>query len=715
MCSRGLRGGGRPVSASARVLVVTALAAGGLGGGSVAAQDLSVFSALDLQGSVATDGTPVRGTLGSQDLIATGGRRIQVWGLDASDGEQLQVDLRSGDFDAYVYVVGPGLGEGLSDDDGGDGLNARVCVVVDEPGEYRIVAASLSSATGDYALEVNPREGVSDGACPEGEDEASVEAADIDDLPTDGRALRAGAEVEGLLSSSDPTLYGSLAQAWAVEGRAGESFSVDLVSDVFDAYLLVAGPGLEADLSDDDGAGRCDSRVTLTFPESGLYRVVASTLSASEGGPYRLITSEQPGPASDQACSPPSTTAAASLDIEDVAVVGSLAWEETREGSLTGSEGQYDGKMMQAWTLEGDAGARIAIEMRSSDFDSYLYLTGPGFEDPASNDDGAGNLNARLCAEFPEDGEYRVLSGPYSGGESGQRYTIRASRNDAAASCEEFEMSPDAIAGVLAQLPTGGRVLALGGEGEGTLDPAVDARHPDTNHLIQAWSFRGEAGRTVYVDVLSDEFDTVLYGLGAGIDGVLFIDDGAEGCNSRMSITPSESGSILLLPGAYSQEASGTFRLRASEDPLPMEDNGCDFSDADAPAGVAAADALAGVSTGEARPVEPITVASGSLGSEDEHLAGGQPAQAWTLPVQAGEEIEITLVSEAFDPMLYVDGLSIAPPLMDDDGAGELDSRITYTPTEDGVLRLVVSAYAADAAGDFELRIVRRVPVPATR
>ncbi len=714
MRPRSLRGGGRSVSPSARVFVVAALAAG-LGEGSLAAQDLSVFSALDLQGRVITDGTPVRGTLGPQDLIATGGRRIQVWELDASDGDHLQVELRSGDFDAYVYVVGPGLGEGLSDDDGGDGLNARVCVVVDEPGEYRIVSGSLSSATGGYALAVSPREGVSDGACPEGDVEASVEAADIDDLPTDGRALSVGSEIEGVLSSSDPTLFGSLAQAWAVEGRAGESFSVDLVLDAFDAYLFVAGPGLEADLSDDDGAGRCDSRVTLTFPETGLYRVVASTLSASEGGPYRLVASEQPRPASDEVCSPPSTTVTASLNVEDVAVVGSLAWEETREGSLTGSEGQFDGKMMQAWTLEGEAGARIAIEMRSSDFDSYLYLTGPGFEDPASNDDGAGNLNARLCAELPEDGEYRVLSGPYSGGESGQMFTIRASRNDAAALCEEFEMSPDAITGVLAQLPTGGRALALGGEGEGSLDPAVDARHPDTNHLIQAWSFRGEAGRTVYVDVLSDEFDTVLYGLGAGIDGLLFIDDGAEGCNSRMSITLSESGSILLLPGAYNQDASGAFRIRASEDPLPMEDNGCDFSDDDAPTGLAAADVLAGVSTGEARPVEPITVASGSLGSEDERLAGGQPAQAWTLPAQAGEEVEITLVSDAFDPVLYVDAPSLSPPLMDDDSAGELDSRITYTPTEDGVLRLVVSAYATDATGAFELRIVRSVPGPVTR
>ncbi|MGE0158001.1 MAG: hypothetical protein AB7T31_01245 [Gemmatimonadales bacterium] len=679
--------------------------------GAAVAQDRSIFSALDVGGRVvASDGAPARGTLSGDDLIATGGRRIQVWRLDSSVGDALQVDLRSGDFDPYLYVVGPGLGEGLSDDDGGDGLNARLCLVVDEPGEYRVVASSLSSATGGYTLEVRARPGVSDGPCPEEATAAPADVQDLADLPTEGRTLAVGVAGEGSLSASDPTVLGAPAQAWALEGVAGESRTVDLESDDFDAYLMVEGPGLDEWLYDDDGAGRCNSRITIEFPATGTYRVVASTLGSGAGA-YRLVATATPGPRSEESCVPPSRDEP-EYDVEDVALAGSLGWEETREGTLSGDEVEYQGRRMQAWTLEADAAGRVAVEMRSSDFDSYLYLAGPGFDEPASNDDGAGNLNARLCVELPSAGTYRVLAGAYSGGDAGDRYTLRASRTAAPNDCAElgFEVSAGAVADMLTRLPTQGRTLALGDEVEGRLDPATDPRHPESDDVIQPWSFQGEADRTVYVDVISDEFDTVLYAAGVGIDGVLFIDDADAGCNSRMSITPSASGTIVLLPGAYSDEGEGAFRLRASEDPPELEDNGCAFGDADSPPAVADADALAGVSAGDDRPIELATVVEGTLGADDQRRATGEPAQAWTLQVRAGEELEITLASDDFDPMLYVDGPSISPPLMDDDGAGDLDSRITYTPPEDGVLRLVVSSYTSDASGSFELRIVRRLP-----
>jgi hypothetical protein len=699
-----------------RLFLALVLLAGASSAARASAQDRSVFSALATAERVVTaGGESARGTLSADDLIATGGRRIQVWRLEASVGDALQVDLRSGDFDAYLYVVGPGLGEGLTDDDGGDGLNSRLCVVVDEPGEYRVVASALSSATGGYTLQASERPGVTDGVCPEEEEpEESQGVEDLAGLPTDDRVLRVGTAGEGELTSSDPTMLGAPVQAWAFAGVAGQSRTVDLESDDFDSYLMIQGPGLEEWLYDDDGAGRCNSRLTIEFPETGLYRVVASTLG-SGAGRYRLVATEEPGPRSEESCVPPATDdGAPETSVEDVSVVGTLEWERTHDGTLTGTETEYGGKKMQAWTLEADAGTRVAIEMRSSDFDSYLYLSGPGFEDPAYNDDGAGNLNSRICAELTYDGTYRVLAGPYTGGDAGQIYTLRASRETAEADCADtdFELSPEAIGQLLAALPTEGRSLTLGEVAMGTLDPDADPRHPDTDDLIQPWSFEGEADRTVYVDVLSDEFDTVLYAIGPGIDGVLYIDDGDEGCNARMSITPSASGPITLFPGALADDASGAFRLRATEEPPALEDNGCDFGDdaTTSEAGVADAQALSGVSPGVDRPIELATVVQGSLSAADEHRASGQPAQAWTLQVRAGEEIEFTLTATDFDPMLFLDSPSISPPLMDDDGAGSLNSRITYTPPEDGVLRVVVSSYGSDVSGDFELRIVRRLP-----
>ena len=71
-------------------------------------------------------------------------------------------------------------------------------------------------------------------------------------LSTDGRELEIGDEVRGALSASDFVTSGnSYVEAWALEGRPGQEVSIDLLSDDFDSYLYVVGPGLSETLTDD--------------------------------------------------------------------------------------------------------------------------------------------------------------------------------------------------------------------------------------------------------------------------------------------------------------------------------------------------------------------------------------------------------------------------------------------------------------------------------
>ena len=73
-------------------------------------------------------------------------------------------------------------------------------------------------------------------------------------------------------------------QAWAFEARAGDLATVELLSDDFDSYLRVVGPGLSAPLSDDDGGNEgLNSRLDISFPEDGVYRVIASSLGGDTG------------------------------------------------------------------------------------------------------------------------------------------------------------------------------------------------------------------------------------------------------------------------------------------------------------------------------------------------------------------------------------------------------------------------------------------------
>jgi hypothetical protein len=179
--------------------------------------------------------------------------------------------MESDAFDSFLYLVGPGLDQALSNDDGGGGLNARIEVTLPADGPYRVVASSITQgATGGYTIRVE-------------------EPKDLATLPTEGRSVDLGQTTFGALSASDPIVTeGRQGQAWAFQGAAGSSVTIDLVSEEFDSYLYLAGPGLSQPLSDDDGGGELHARITATLPASGTYRIIASALGSGVSGSYTL-------------------------------------------------------------------------------------------------------------------------------------------------------------------------------------------------------------------------------------------------------------------------------------------------------------------------------------------------------------------------------------------------------------------------------------------
>ena len=686
------------LSVSVWILAFTlvGLALPGLG---EAQQGRSIFSTLDTGGRIVTPGQEQAGRLTDADLLSAGGRRVQVWTLGASQGEEVQVDLRSDDFDAFLYVVGPGLNDGLRDDDGGSGLNSRLCFVLDQPGEYRVVASSLNAETGAFTIAA----AVSSGSCG-----GAVETAGIDDLtqfPTEGRAIAVGEEWTGELTSSDATFYGSPAQAWAAQGRAGEAFSVDLISEDFDAYLTLLGPGLNDYLTDDDGAGRCDSRISLTFPESGEYRVIVSTLGVGAGA-YRLTASERPGPADSESCIPPSGENGSGGDsgyvegsLEGVTVVGSLQMEGTVSGSMTGDEGYFRDHPIQGWTLDGVAGSRVAVTMMSDQMDTYLFFDGPGFTDPIYDDDSAGDLDSRICVELSETGTYRIFAGAFSSADPGTPYRLEATLRGAADLCgDDFELSSGAIAAELANITTQGRSIGVNEEQMGTL--SGDESHPQSGRPIQPWTLRGAPGTFLYVDVVSDMFDAYLYAVGEGMDDDLTADDSGAGCNARMELTIPASGQVTLLPSSFTEGGRGDFLLRVSTNPPPIEPGGCGDSLADS-------SELEGLGLPVGNLVSGAEV-SGVLGEGDDVISRGF-AQAFTFEGTAGQDVVFELISDDFDCYLYLSGPGLEGVLSDDDGAGNLDSRLEVTLPASGTYTVVVSALSEGSTGAFRLRAFRIV------
>jgi hypothetical protein len=687
----------RIVPAALTVLVACMLLAPRAGG---AQEGRSVFSALDTQGRTVAVGEVAQGSLTPADVLSAGGRRVQVWTLGAIEGQEVQVDLRSDDFDAFLYVVGPGLDEGLRDDDGGSGLNSRICFVPDQPGEYRVVASSLYADIGAFSITASATDGSCGGA---------VETSEIEDLtqfPTGDRTLAVGDEVAGELTDADATFYGSPTQAWAVQGTAGQPFAVDLVSDDFDAFLTVLGPGLDEYLTDDDGAGRCDSRVSLTFPESGEYRVLASAVGVGAGS-FTLIASESPGPVNPESCIPPMEEGEYGEpyeyiegSLEEIAIMGGLPLEGAVDGAMTGDEGFFRDRPLQGWTLEGMAGNRVAITLASDRFDTYLFFDGPGFPDPLWDDDSAGDRNSRICVELPETGTYRVFAGPFSSADPGSPYRLDATVRGADAVCGDYDLSPAATVAALASLDTEGRTIGVNEEQMGTLTGEV--RDPEAGRPLQPWTLRAPPGTFFYVDVVGHGFDAYLYVLGGGLEGVLTADDFGGTLNPRLEMTMPASGEVLLLPSAFGESTRGDFLLRVSTNPPPMEEV----------EGPAATGTMtdAGELMGLGLPVGDLPLGAevyGVLGEGDDVISRGY-AQAFTFEAAAGQDVAFEVVSDDFDTYLYVTGPGLAGALSDDDGGSSTNSRIEVSQPEGGTYTVVVSAFG-EGTGAFRLRAFRMV------
>jgi serine protease Do len=236
--------------------------------------------------------------------------------------------------------------------------------------------------------------------------------------------LTAEQETRGALSSSDYTLPSdAFIDLWEIQGKAGESMTIDLKSQDFDAVLYVVGEGLGETLNDDDGGGRCDARVEIRFLEDGTYRVAATTAASRRTGVYTIRASANPPPPPDITCGGTDPAAWAALP-----VAGRLALGGTATGSLGAGDAQVESeKYADVYEFSAQAGQSVKFRLEADGFDTYLVVIGPGIGSPLTDDDSGGELNAELTVTFPEAGTYRIIATSAGSGSTGA-YRLTASQ-----------------------------------------------------------------------------------------------------------------------------------------------------------------------------------------------------------------------------------------------------------------------------------------------
>ena len=251
-------------------------------------------------------GETVNGTLSSSDSLYPDNTYFKFYQFTAPTGP-VTIDLASDDFDPVLIVRGDDLDNSIINDDGGPGCAARVSRTFPSRGPYRILVNTTSTPqrqTGRFSLSITQ------GSSPMRDDDNSNcgQRAGAGGAGAAGgeHSIQVGQTQQGQLTRNDVLLTSdsTYAQPWTIQGRAGQTITIDLESDAFDSYLFLRGPGISGgrDFQDDDSGGNCHARLTATFPQSGEYEIVVNTADHYATGAFTLSVTSGSKPKSVARC-----------------------------------------------------------------------------------------------------------------------------------------------------------------------------------------------------------------------------------------------------------------------------------------------------------------------------------------------------------------------------------------------------------------------------
>jgi S1-C subfamily serine protease len=258
-------------------------------------------------------GQTVNGQLTSTDDLLTDTTYYQRWRFSAPPGQDVTVDLASPDFDPELLLYG--LDSTLVNDDGGPGCASRIVLTPTTSGPYVVLVNTTSRPprqTGSFTLSISSGRkpvdppGTRDCQAPGGAAASGGGGHEISEVH-ERHSIAIGQSVSGQITSNDEEWVDSTyIERWTVNGRAGQTVTIDLTSTDFDAYLIVDGPGIATDHnSDDNSGGKCNARLVVTFTDNAPYEIDVNTQGRKKAtGAFVLSVTSGAKPKSDTPCHP---------------------------------------------------------------------------------------------------------------------------------------------------------------------------------------------------------------------------------------------------------------------------------------------------------------------------------------------------------------------------------------------------------------------------
>jgi hypothetical protein len=101
---------------------------------------------------------------------------------------------------------------------------------------------------------------------------------------------------------------------------------------------------------------------------------------------------------------------------------------QTVNGQLTSGDFlRTDGTYGDGFLYNGQAGEKLKITLRSTQFDSWLVVDEPNGPYRETNDDGGGGNDSQMIVTLPRSGPYLIVANTVSKGTTGS-YTLSVSR-----------------------------------------------------------------------------------------------------------------------------------------------------------------------------------------------------------------------------------------------------------------------------------------------
>ena len=452
--------------------------------------------------SVAGGSVDFLGRLGSGDpTLGDTGEYYAEHTFWADAGQTLTVEMRSSDFDPYIILKSPSGDSWHNDDWEDDQSLSRVDVVADASGSWRLLATTYEPGEmGSYRAQVR-----------------------MSESPVISHAGTLGPDDEQLAS-------GEWRDTYVIDGRQGEYVVINMTSSDVDTYLIVTSPGGEQWENDDHEGDETRSQIAMELPADGRYEVIATSYEPGEAGDYNL---------SIRRVTEPSSVASSDDDV----IRGELA-----EGDAVLAGEEY----IDRYPVEGRPGETLKVELRSTDFDTYLVIRTPAGQQLENDDFEDQTSRSFLEVNITEAGSYVVGVTSYDPRETG------------AYELEIAHVSGAPIAS--AQQQDTARVQA---------DTLITGRLERDDGVLPSgeyhdlYTFDVAAGQSLKIDLTSSDFDTVL-GVALPTGEWLQNDDFESRRDlSRVELTAEHGGRLRLMATSYDTGETGAYELTVTVESGP--------------------------------------------------------------------------------------------------------------------------------------------------